>query len=138
MDLNDIASDPKVIGIFNSAIGLFFVAFGIMRLKRVGKDQCTVPAQAVIHEISNSYDDDPGNGYMVIRFADKDVNWITVKLNESSALYSKGETVDILYNEENPNDLVIISDKQKTGNYIFIAVGALFVMLGILKFLQYV
>ncbi len=117
--------------------GGMFMAVGILKMKHIGKKNCTMPSKAVIHEITPAFPDSSNiNAGMVIRFPTKDMTWIKGKVNDYSPFYKLGETIDILYNEEDPNDFLVVSKKQNISYLVFVIVGGIVVGSGVLRLLR--
>ena len=135
---------PEIQMIVFLAIGLFFLFayYGIsQKLKKL--NETGVKAEGVIFEVEwdhntkGNYKYSTETVYPVVRFVTKDGTWITKKSSQGGVMIKQGQTVQIVYNPENPEEFMITSGQFKWYSYIFLVVGLIGITIGIYKLIAY-
>jgi len=71
----------------------------------------------------------------IVRFISSNGEWITQKCGDIStylALYKEGDSVEIIYENDNPKNFIIMdTGKQKIINNVLLVVGSFFILVGI-------
>ncbi|MCD6012518.1 MAG: hypothetical protein K0Q79_2380 [Flavipsychrobacter sp.] len=135
MSLNELLKEPWVGGGIIFVFGVFLVIAGFLKFRRFGKNQCTMPAKARVQKILPMvYGERNDSAGVIIKFAAQDLTWFTVKIDDTTtpSVYNEGEDIDILYNSDDPNDFVVVSNKQDKVYFIMIGVGGLIAVIGFL------
>jgi len=113
--------------LFTGIGGLVLIVFYFLRYRK-NKDyqKNGVATDGVVIDLSLEYNRRQERYYYpIIRFALVDGTWVTSKYSDGSypASFEKGEKVKLLYKEEDPESYIIISNKQKHVDKIFLIIG---------------
>lgn len=109
--------------------GLVLLAFYFLRYIRYKDYQKNgLPADGEVTDLSLEYNQRQERYYYpIIRFALRDGTWVTAKYSDGSypASFKNGESVKLFYKEENPESFIIVNNKQRHTDKIFLIIGTL-------------
>ena len=126
--------------LFAGAAGLFFIAFYFFRYKKSKEYQKNgISTNGVVIDVLLEYNHSQDRYYYpIVRFALADGTWFTSKYSDGTypASFAKGEKVRLLYKEDDPESYIIVGDKNKHADRLFLVIGALLCAYSLFSLMQ--
>ncbi|MEO5594179.1 MAG: DUF3592 domain-containing protein [Chitinophagaceae bacterium] len=98
---------PRIEGVVAVVLGIILIIAGVIQQKK--KKQLLengIEAEGEVLDIVGDKIKNP-SGYPIIRFATKEMEWITEQYKVSIPFNKKGQKVTVLYNADNPKQFIV-------------------------------
>jgi hypothetical protein len=125
---------PILAGLVVCGIGVF-----ILFVTDEKEKKCTISTRATVYDVEVSHETDADGNWVDVykstfKYRVGEEYYLNSPKTSSNHEYTKGETVDIKYNPNNPNEFIIKGDySDKFGGFMVIGVGSIFIIVGIIS-----
>ncbi len=134
MEIGNSDFIPIVIGVIFIIVGMYLV------WKQNQISESGITTEGIIYDFETEYSTTTNSGSLtpVVRFLTEDKTWITEKTSIATlpGLFKKGETINVIYLPEDPKTFFIKDKRSLWGVYLFVIIGGVFIVVGVLKILK--